>query len=836
MAALLVSCFTLFSSAEVPEISVDDLNSLFEYHYYKDNVDSNGVNGYFQSNYEAYAAGATDEVKYPDAQKTNLKLSNFAMYQQTKASIGASYVITDPADADNKILVYRKVDANKVEGQLLRYILGSTNASAANFTDKLVLTFDIKLSGADGYFSVRINNKAYFTIDISDPDNAAFSYEAYDPKVSENATIHRMQGLTPSRDTWYTVQSIMNFEANKLTIDVFERDNPENKATTGDVMFSPGSCNIVDNSGNVGAKLVELHVEAKNTGESQVYFDNIKAYEGTLLRDIENPDKAINSFLVEVDELANSEATSLEKKIEIAEFYEKVFYNEELGMKYVPLEDADEAVRVERVNAMRNGAKSYFNTTYAKALIEFTDKLENDKSVRYYDRMSIYEGATVFYDFFFNNGYSTLFDYEEGQLDSLDKFVGIENLIDDLYAAAEIYSKELDKQEDIKNASIGFVDLMATFSTDAAAYADIANYVMLLERFADRDETFKYALELGITDENDPKYKYQTVAVAIEEYNVVKANLVDIDAKVKIFTDAVYAMKDAPVKTEGFAALYASYATASSVFSNGTVHPMLDMSTYPDVKGISMTEYVNIYNARGAYIAERTAECEEFIRLVEGASASAAHTGTLTFLDSAASYIDSDVNVKSVETDYPGINEAIATYNALRQKLADTVAAADVYKAAVNAIDMNASYAALKQSVEAALALKATGAVVGIDGIMEANIKLSEAESKVKTAEGNSTTLIESMNSYKNAKTVAERRELILIATKAAAGAEDSISGVSAAKTALAEATTQFNADVEAANAAFVTAMNNAVDTTASVADSDNAYKLADIIKALFKK
>ena len=113
---------------------------------------------------------------------------------------------------------------------------------------------------------------------------------------------------------------------------------------------------------------------------------------------------------------------------------------------------------------------------------------------------------------------------------------------------------------------------------------------------------------------------------------MIKRSIDEVNAKGKIFTDAVYAMKDEPSKTQGFAAICNNYAAASSVFKNGTIHDSIDMSTYPDVNGISMLRYIEIYNARKSYVESRIAESEEFIRLVESAFACAVHSNALTYL------------------------------------------------------------------------------------------------------------------------------------------------------------------------------------------------------------
>lgn len=838
-ATLLVSCFALFASAEVSKPTVDNLDALFEYHYYKDNKDSNGVNGFFQSDYEAYFGDSDDNAKlyYPDSRLP--KLANKPLNNYTKYTVyvksGNSTVITDPDNSDNNILFYKKLEEKISNGDLLfKYKIGNDAETAPRLTDKLVVTFDVKLGGEAGFVEISAQNNTYFRMDLSNSENPAFEYVAYKEGLSDEAFERKMEGLTPEFDKWYTVEAIMNFAGNELTIDVFEKYNPENKATTGKVMFAKDACDVVDSTGAVGPRFVEISVTTVQDKHTEVSFDDLYVYEGTAVRDIVEPDKAINSFLAEVDEVANDPDTPASKKVEIAEFYEKLFYDQEIGMLYVPDAEKDSPENVAKVNAIKNGAKEYLNRAYAQALIEYADTLKNDTTIRYYDRIEIFDAATVFYNFFYQEGYKDFFDYTAGDFSEITEFAGVDVAAKEaIEAAVQIYLAEPQKREDIKNASIGFVDHVFLFDYENKNYKYTCDKVVEFDRFAERDETFKYAEEVGITDPTHPKYKYQTVANALEEYYAIKLTIAEIDANAIVFSNAVRSMEALPQKTKNFTALCDSYSKASSVFANGTVHEsLLDVTSYNKEP---LVYYITIYNERGAYIASRINECNEFINLINSASASVAYNGTLSYLDAAAFYIDENVEDKSVETEYPGVNEAIATYNALREKLAGDIVKADAYKAAVNAIDINAPYAALKASVEAALALKETGAVVGVDGVEAANIKLTEAETKVGVLEGHSTTLITSVNAIKNAKTLAERRELIFIATNAAAGAEDSIAGVTAAKAALAEATKQFNADVDAANSGFFASARTAADASASVSASENTYKLADIIKALLK-
>ena len=97
-----------------------------------------------------------------------------------------------------------------------------------------------------------------------------------------------------------------------------------------------------------------------------------------------------------------------------------------------------------------------------------------------------------------------------------------------------------------------------------------------------------------------------------------------------------------------------------------------------------------------------------------------------------------------------------------------------------------------------------------MEGVVEANIALTAAEAEINFLEGNSTTLISLVEQIKAATTLSEKRELIQLANAAAENAEDTYTGVSAAKADLATAIAAFEADVAAANAALDSALKSA--------------------------
>ena len=234
-----------------------------------------------------------------------------------------------------------------------------------------------------------------------------------------------------------------------------------------------------------------------------------------------------------------------------------------------------------------------------------------------------------------------------------------------------------------------------------------------------------------------------------------------------------------------------------------------------------------------AYVKARVAECEAFVRAIRAAESSTYYKTVLEQLAEAALYLD-DNKEKSLDK-HTGVESAVAIYDSLVEKLENSKKAADAYIAAVNAIDVNASYAALKTSVNAARALKDVGSLIGYTGVAEADAKFAEADAKLSVLEGHSSTLLYAIEALKTADTLAERRELIFIALNAKDGAEENISGVTAARAELENYIKKYNEDVARVNALFAGVVGNTADSISSVAPSDGVIISAEVIEALLK-
>lgn len=194
---------------------------------------------------------------------------------------------------------------------------------------------------------------------------------------------------------------------------------------------------------------------------------------------------------------------------------------------------------------------------------------------------------------------------------------------------------------------------------------------------------------------------------------------------------------------------------------------------------------------------------------------------------------------------YPELSKANTEFkrlcgliDGLEKEIAESNAAATAYIAAVKPLETlvkGSDYAAIKAAVDKANALKEKGNISGIDGVIEANLLLSEAETKINCREGNSRKFITAVDAIETAKTLSERRAAIVTASQSLSDADLTYSGVVAAKEKLTAATADYNAAVRAANAEFRTACGTAATVSAAGAPTGSVgtalATVADIMK-----
>jgi hypothetical protein len=786
--ALLISCLAFGASAEAPVLPTDDINDVLEYRLCDTYLAEvyNGQEGEYQFD-------GTDSV--------------FSFETNDKA---AGTIVSE---SENGVLLITN-NSNPAVG--VGYKMFAENED--DFLGLLAMSFDFKTGDVNGNngsdFMVRvtlndyIENIVLFGVNASDDSAKTFTYAEYD---SERIIYNEKtaEGVAPELGVWYHVDIVCDLVNGFYSLSV-ESQNKTIISVSDEIEKSAG----IDSA--------RLYVfDGKDAGVTKTYFDNVTAYEGSFPRNVIDSENELADFIIAIDSYARYDGTSIEEKIKVAELYKELFGED--GIAYTAPENIKE---YEKVSKIVSSAEALENQIYAEALVEFSGKILSVPDL--YDKIDYRdEYAKPYYEMF-----PDTIEELNAIAGMTEKYSGEETYAAAVIKAKKVYNDACDKIKEIQLFSEEFVkEIEEGYDLSSKDYNHIkAKYGKLSLLVSKVDVTYRYNVA-------NPDTKYPTVADAMLVYEALETKYREIEANVALFVPAVKAMNitqvdsvssEAPFLTKNFEVLYDNYLKAKSVYSERSVHNALDPKTYP-----GLVEMIELYEVYSAYVEARAAECVKFINIVNGANSATYYKTLVEQLAEASLYLDS--NKEKVLDKYNGVEDAIALYNTLVAKSVNIAKAAQDYVAAANAIDINATYSLLKSAVDNALTLKDAGAVMGIDGVEEANVKVAAAEAKVATIEGCSSTLISSVNSLKDAKTLMERRELIFIANSVKDNADDAISGVSAAKAELASQIQKYNSDVAAANALFATAVEKTCGTVASVAPTTPLVNISSVVAVLVK-
>ena len=371
-----------------------------------------------------------------------------------------------------------------------------------------------------------------------------------------------------------------------------------------------------------------------------------------------------------------------------------------------------------------------------------------------------------------------------------------------LAAAKEAYVAEVTMLENIvidSNALIALMDGVVIKNLD---YLKLDEYNTAIEAIENADPTYNEQTLNAVILALDLCIRYEEVC----ELNSTFIESVETMQK----TDIVFAEK------------YSAYAFARDAYAD------LDES-YPGV--VAAADVYDAFDATAIVALE--VQFEELIAEISKADFATTFTAIQTFIDNATLLFD-NAELEAVNFSYPEMEEYKALYEEIKLSQDTKKAAADAYIAAVNAIKSLTKFDDIKAAVAAAQALKATGNISGIEGIDEANVYLSEKYTEIVCYEGYSKLYIETVNAIKDAKTLAERRALLIEAAEYVGGTYADYNGVSAAKTEYAAQFAAYNEAVKAANTAFNTVVTTAADAVASPATA-KLNRVALVVKKFFE-
>ena len=336
--------------------------------------------------------------------------------------------------------------------------------------------------------------------------------------------------------------------------------------------------------------------------------------------------------------------------------------------------------------------------------------------------------------------------------------------------------------------------------------ADYDNYNEVVAKYNQLHQYGQYA---------DPTYEGTYEAYVF--YSTIREAKEDIETNAKRFIDAANLLNsDADFNT-----LAAAFLVCKNNYYANTTYP-------------GLAEALEIYNNHYATINTQIEMAENFIKYVGQADYADYVPMKLENLAEAEKYMGC-----LTDDPYIGVAEAKALYDQVRAEVDANVRNAELYIAAVNALD-SLSGDALIAAIQNALSLKAAGDVLGVDGVADANIKLDKLVSSIELAPKHRDYFLSLVASIDTAATPAELFEILRLAQSAEADAVAALaadpsyqSAVNEASAKLAAAIESFNARVVAVNAEFVKANQTAANTCGI---GKGTTPVADHVIALIKK
>ena len=592
--------------------------------------------------------------------------------------------------------------------------------------------------------------------------------------------------FAPEYNVWYDLDFVFNFESGSYSISV-KSDNDEFEATASLGTFKSAS---------------EIRMLLSESRLAEFWCDYLEVYAGTFKRELDNVNNKTAELLVAIDALTDTDLT-LEEKVAVADAYRTVL----IEKGFTP---NDATPNLDEITAIIENDVKFMNATYFEAFSEYASKIDVAKS--YYDRMDYVD---------FVNRFDSLLPDEKTEFEALAGIVA--GNFERYEEAKALVAAEAELLLAIKNDSDSFIDEVSSFDKANTDFSYMTNVYETLKAFDKRDATYEGVIEASKV--------YEALGTKIK---AIEDTVTKLMQNVKAMADVVDALETVQCGDAFETVYYTNYLTALKLYNGGDIYEGFDNATYN-----GLTDSIAKFLSVEEYLLERVKLSREFITLINQAKNSTQYQYIKNKLDEAAPYIDGDIANKSVEPKYEGVSQAILDYNQFRQKLAEDKAASEAYVAEVAKIANANTYAAKKAAVAAALAKKAAGDILGLPGVKEANIALSNAQSEIDALTGYSATLIdcvEKLNAENNSLTVEERRELIVIASNAKDKSTEEISGVKEAKSGLESAISKYNSDIAAANAALEGAVVNASAACASGTSATSVQNVFEIIKALFSK
>lgn len=701
-----------------------------------------------------------------------------------------------------------------------KYELGSNKGEV--FTEKVFITLEICFDETSAYdltYDIKVGvegNSSRFSIlkfDFSamrstgvpvisyvDWDNGISAFgstvvtvPAYDAETGE--------GFTPATGVWYEVVICYNGEEDSSYFEITGDDGSYYKLTrelagakgvwgfavqatfeatsNGYYSYNCTASSCKKHNANLAnaANLTEddeeyacINGTCRVAASAKYSIDNLEIYEGSFLRDTTDAEaiKALTiTTLEDLEDYYLADDVTREEKLEIAEVLNTLYS--------LPEETFSSDLR-----AILPDVNTYIYETYLNELSIRVSEI--DAEANYYDRVAHLENSVkYFYDI----------------IPTGDALAALESAVPGITESAATlkaaYDAELTALETIKSESEAFIALMGGYDVASRDY----EYIKALyldgagESYVNRSEDY-----LGVLEANE------IFAGLTVKYDRM---ISDVDA----FVAGVDGMVASTTFGELYAAYYEAYKSYVKYGNDGVINPDIDVDTND-----KLLECYEHYENEAPDIVAVAAECDAFNTLLVQAKASTYYPALCDLLEQAEAALvpvygsEDDFAYKK---DYNNLEANYALYLALVQATEDTEDASEAYINSVNAIAQAQGFYAKRAAVDAALALKASGDNLAVDGVLEANLALTAAEAEINILEGNSTTFLLYVEKLEDADTLSERKELILLAAAIVDAIAEDYDGVASAIATLESETAEFTAEVNAINAALANATANVI-------------------------
>lgn len=791
--ALLASCFvsSVFATDthDAPNFTapgITKLDDILEYYACEDYIAENYENSTDEEygDFSNYGLDDSDGNFLYALNERYFELYDCLMYlgmynHETKVGVTAN-----PTDESDKVL-FMDLGVDDFG----RYARSSSDGSA--WTEKVFLTFDVyfdETCTSNSFLEVQVKLEGralnsvlkfdfgygdiYYNEENPDITGPVVWYAPWDAATGNFSTERTtIDGFSPKVNTWYSVTVCFNAEDEVCSFDIVEGSE-----TVASVSYDiPGATGIsaFECKGAFSryeTMFWEYMEDESNPIHALMYLDDVEIYEGSYKRTPSEKEKIAKDTLKEIETFYNSEACSTENKLLIADVFDELLgYDEESILGYVP------------------AAWQYVNATFVNEIIARATAI--DATSNYYDRVSYMEDKFAPIDAKVEYGITELLGVTA-------------EMIEQLNAAREAAAAENAALEVIKTHSEGFIAAVNAYDPTNKDYDDIVAYY---------------------TEANSDDYKlrspeYIGMAEATEIFDAIKYKYDRMTKDVEDFISYIEVLK----ASETFGAYFNAYKTASiayykydemPAFKDGAfINPDLDNTT-----NVALMEAVTYFEENEAATEAKIAECEAFNIAVLKATSSDYYPSFIALIEAADAAYEVIADEYDYVKDYKGITDGttiadtVATLDALKAAKEEKLTATDLYIIAVNKIAEADGFYAKREAVKAAIALKAAGDNLAVEGVLEANLALTAAEAEVNELQGNSESVIALVAELEAAETISERRALIREINNYVDGVADDYQGVTAAIASFNTIIAQFEADVAAANAALESAMKNVI-------------------------